>query len=884
MFKQLIKQTPFGMSLIMLILAVGLIAFMAPIAGNKSLIVQSGSMEPTIRVGDLILDRPQSNYKVGEIVTFKDPVKPSITITHRVVGKELKNGALFYKTKGDANREADLNLVPAQNIIGRSDYKIEGVGKILAFAKTKNGFLTFAAIPATLVIFLEISNIFKEVNKSKKRNAKVIYRKALKTLYQHYGKPMGVPHSSASYQSLINLTSQKWKGTSQRIKRHLVIGQQGVSLRTLVPLLAIMLVTGNTNALFSSADNSNTNLFQSAQNFGNNNGCPVCEETTVVVDQNVTIDFNSATPSYSGDADLQPYFTYDKSGPTADTWKAIFNLGGKKLLIKNGATITTTNVPNSGSNRAAPGIQIFACELEVENGGKVSVVSQNLQAGDIFIKIDNKITINGEIRNEVSGTNGLPGMITIASVCGNITTGSSSLIIDEGIDPGGNVINILDCCQGDITINGLVMARAHAHSGDLTQNRPTVRVAALKGAVTINANTTEPILDESNYSGSPYDLWGGLLSWVRDNANPGRVEVQAQKDITVNGHGVDPTAPVRESFGAIAAMATASSSPGGLVDVRSIDGKITANDRAFDVSGRNRLSTNFAHIKLWAKSDISISRPGADNNFNPVVDASSPNIGDNGGANEVRSFSGAVTINTNALVSAHVPPGSGTTQGTNSFTTPSGTITNNGTVDPAAVVATNNSPASPDLLFGNCADFNVTCFCETPQASAVVINEINWEGSSSNAADEWVELRNTTSSPIDLTNWKIDNLGDSANPTFVIASGAIPANGFFLIANYAKSSASSRLNVDPDVVSTGVDLLNTGEQLVLKNNLNAIKDTANVSPSWFAGVNGSPNKSMERKSTPGNGAQSANWGNATTQANFDAGTTDLGTPKAPNGI
>src|SRR6185295_12153251 len=148
--------------------------------------------------------------------------------------------------------------------------------------------------------------------------------------------------------------------------------------------------------------------------------CIVCSGTTITVDQNVTINFNTNPPTYSGDADLQPYFTYDNSGATADTWYATFDVGANKILIKNGATITVTQV-GSGSNKYAPGIHVVStCTMEIENGGHVVVNSLNRDGGDIVADIKGDITINGEVRNEVSGTNGLPGAITLTSSCGNM--------------------------------------------------------------------------------------------------------------------------------------------------------------------------------------------------------------------------------------------------------------------------------------------------------------------------------------------------------------------------------------------------------------------------------------------------------------------------------
>jgi len=165
----------------------------------------------------------------------------------------------------------------------------------------------------------------------------------------------------------------------------------------------------------------------------------------------------------------------------------------------------------------------------------------------------------------------------------------------------------------------------------------------------------------------------------------------------------------------------------------------------------------------------------------------------------------------------------------------------------------------------------------------VVINEINWAGSRISSADEWLELKNMTSTEIDLSGWII--LGAGSGGDLVITSGVIPSNGFFLIANYSKTG--SQVNVDPDLVTTSVQLNNSNVQLVLKTKLGTVVDVADDGVGVpFAGSNTDPKKSMERKSPPGDGTQVTNWQNATIHINMDGNGVDdeFGTPKSENSI
>ncbi len=173
----------------------------------------------------------------------------------------------------------------------------------------------------------------------------------------------------------------------------------------------------------------------------------------------------------------------------------------------------------------------------------------------------------------------------------------------------------------------------------------------------------------------------------------------------------------------------------------------------------------------------------------------------------------------------------------------------------------------------------------TPAPGDVVINEIMWSGSSMSSLDEWIELRNMTGNTIDLSSWVVENLGtgsgSSANIT--IPSGkSIGPNGFFLISNDPKET--SVIDIDPDLQTTTLSLSNGGEELILKNNLGTVIDTANQDDDWFAGSSGSPKKSMERNNVPSDGTVSTNWHTATSATNIDGGASDVATPKAANSL
>ena len=150
--KALIKSVNFGLSLLLILAAMAIAYIAIPAFGNKALIVRSGSMHPTINVGDLVVVQTQrgllspqntaiNKYKEGDIVAFSSEANPKLFTTHRIVSKEVKDGKVFYQTKGDANNAADQNLVAEENIIGKSTFKLPYFGRLFAFAKSNVVFL-----------------------------------------------------------------------------------------------------------------------------------------------------------------------------------------------------------------------------------------------------------------------------------------------------------------------------------------------------------------------------------------------------------------------------------------------------------------------------------------------------------------------------------------------------------------------------------------------------------------------------------------------------------------------------------------------------------------------------------------------------------------------
>ena len=141
-------------------------------------VVQSDSMKPAIKQGDLIIVQPKTKYFHGDIITYKtddrtDIRNPHTTITHRISELKSKKGKILFETKGDANNLPDLNLVKDELVIGKVILHIPWLGYPVGYAKTKEGFIFLIVIPSTLIIYGEIQTLKKEIRKLfNKKNAK----------------------------------------------------------------------------------------------------------------------------------------------------------------------------------------------------------------------------------------------------------------------------------------------------------------------------------------------------------------------------------------------------------------------------------------------------------------------------------------------------------------------------------------------------------------------------------------------------------------------------------------------------------------------------------------------------------------------------------------
>ncbi len=128
--------------------------------------IVSGSMEPNIKVYDVVVDFKVNNpedLKIGDVITFKSTsnISKDLIVTHRIIDTRIVNGKVEYVTKGDFNSSSDPDTAKFDNIIGKVVIRFPQLGRIQFFLATKMGWFLVVLLPAMCVIIYDIIKLIK---------------------------------------------------------------------------------------------------------------------------------------------------------------------------------------------------------------------------------------------------------------------------------------------------------------------------------------------------------------------------------------------------------------------------------------------------------------------------------------------------------------------------------------------------------------------------------------------------------------------------------------------------------------------------------------------------------------------------------------------------
>ncbi len=227
---------------------------------------------------------------------------------------------------------------------------------------------------------------------------------------------------------------------------------------------------------------------------------------------------------------------------------------------------------------------------------------------------------------------------------------------------------------------------------------------------------------------------------------------------------------------------------------------------------------------------------------------------------------------------------------------PAGSLSPNGSIERMGVVAdsssawvtntgtvSNGRDAAGSPIHGSPGQSNwgiTVTHTPTPTlvpSLAVLINEVAWAGTSASSSDEWIELHNHGSVPVDLTGWRL--VADDGSPDIDL-SGSIPAGGYYLLERTDDNTVS---DIPADLIFSG-SLSNDGEVFRLLAPDGSTVDTANLDGgAWPAGSRSPDCGSMERNGVVDDGPLAWTTNTGAVANGLDADGDPLrGTPKQPN--
>ena len=123
--------------------------------GLKPYVVLSGSMEPEYPVGSMIYTKKvdPADLEVGDPLTFQ--LSSGAVATHRIVEilpPENAGGQIQFRTKGDANQNADSAPVPAERVLGKPLFCIPLLGFVAEYIQRPPGLYVAVGIGIVVII------------------------------------------------------------------------------------------------------------------------------------------------------------------------------------------------------------------------------------------------------------------------------------------------------------------------------------------------------------------------------------------------------------------------------------------------------------------------------------------------------------------------------------------------------------------------------------------------------------------------------------------------------------------------------------------------------------------------------------------------------------
>lgn len=157
----------------------------AKLFGFMPMTVESDSMKPTFKKGDLIIVKEIDDlYKLkeGDVITYYTIIDGKRVLnTHRIVTVNKTETDISFTTKGDNNNKNDEDTAKSSDIVGKwTKTKFSGFGTAMDFLRTKKGFFICILLPMILFFLFELYKFIVALIELKKPEVEEIDEEEIK--------------------------------------------------------------------------------------------------------------------------------------------------------------------------------------------------------------------------------------------------------------------------------------------------------------------------------------------------------------------------------------------------------------------------------------------------------------------------------------------------------------------------------------------------------------------------------------------------------------------------------------------------------------------------------------------------------------------------------
>ena len=135
------------------------------ILGVRPFTVQTDSMYPILKPGDLIIDVAVKDYRelrVGDIITYWTIIEGQRVLnTHKIAGIYDGGDYLIFETMGEKVNQTDVLTVHESEVVGVYKFRVPGVGKVLDYLQTPTGFMIVIVLPVLLFFVFHLVQFFR---------------------------------------------------------------------------------------------------------------------------------------------------------------------------------------------------------------------------------------------------------------------------------------------------------------------------------------------------------------------------------------------------------------------------------------------------------------------------------------------------------------------------------------------------------------------------------------------------------------------------------------------------------------------------------------------------------------------------------------------------